>query len=268
MITSSILKEHLRYNIWGVDLESFQVVIDFDGTATKFDSNIERSNTIIGQIRNSNILGSEYSQESEKLFRYYNDISLNSEIPDEAKSLFMTWWWQSHLKLFSRYWLDQTKLDRIVATQSLLYRDWFFSFLEFLAEKEVPITIFSWASTRLIQSFLKKDGVYYDNINIISNELYPTDLVINTFNKSRINLSEVSASIRLFYDRKNVLLLWDSLQDSFMAESLNYTNIFKIAFIRNLKERDEYWSYFDLLLGDDFDYSILTDSLRGLFNIS
>lgn len=265
MLNYKLLKDALSIKMWWLDLWDLQVVIDFDGTATKFDEEMKQSNTIIGQIRNSNVLGPAYSEESDLLFRYYSEISLKPRLSDEVKSIFMTWWRYSHLRLFSKYKLNESKLKDIVENQNVLYRDWFILFLRFLYEKKIPITIVSAASSFLIQQFLQKENAYYSNINIVSNQLYPTDLVVNSFNKKVINIRDFPLTNDVLHLRKKVLLLGDSIQDAAMADSLDYQKIFKIAFIKTPEEHSKYSPFFDLLLVDDFDYSILINSLQNFY---
>ena len=88
--------------------------------------------------------------------------------------------------------------------------------------------------------------------------------IIHTFNKDEtvvVDLPEIYQAIK---NRKNLLLLGDSVSDATMASGFAYDNLLKIGFLNFGYDKDEtiFTDNFDIVLTGDGDLSYVNELLR------
>jgi hypothetical protein len=68
-------------------------------------------------------------------------------------------------------------------------------------------------------------------------------------------------------NKKNILLFWDTIGDSYMADNFAYENIIKFWFLnKNIEEnREEYTKYYDVVITWDGDFSFVLDVVKEIF---
>jgi 5'-nucleotidase len=147
--------------------------------------------------------------------------------------------------------------------------------LNFSAENNIPFIIISasWIWKKSINYFLKEKWLLTDNVHIISNDfhwdeswkaIWYKEPIIHSFNKSETVLKQNPEIYNKIENRKNVILLWDSLWDHHMIDWFEYKNLIKIWFL-NEKEDELFESYkeiYDIVLTWDSEGEILNDLLK------
>ena len=83
--------------------------------------------------------------------------------------------------------------------------------------------------------------------------------IVHVFNKDETVLEEFPKIFREIKERKNVILLGDSLGDLGMIEGFEYNEIIKIGFLNeNIKEQlDIYKEKFDVVIINDGDFNYI-----------
>lgn len=146
------------------------------------------------------------------------------------------WTKQNNLLIHSE--LTRNTIKDVVQQEKIPFREGHEIFFDLLQSNDIPLLIFS-------ASGMGYDGIYYslekakklyDNIDIISNAFIRDEEgraigvrepIIHTFNKDETVVKHfpIYEDIK---DRKNILLLGDSLGDVDMANGFNYQNIIRI----------------------------------------
>ena len=150
---------------------SLHVVSDFDRTLTKAFVKGKFVPSLISVLRDGNYLTPDYAEKAHALFKKYNAIETNPEIPIEEKQAEMHEWWTSHFDLLIKSGLNKKDLEKVVETGNVEFRQGTKEFLDFLHNNNIPLVIFSSSGLGgdAIEIFLRKHKRFYDNIHIISN---------------------------------------------------------------------------------------------------
>lgn len=254
--------------------DKLHILTDFDRTLTKAVVNGEKTPSIISELRNGNYISEDYSKKAHELFDKYHPIEIDPNIPLKEKSEKMYEWWKKHFELLIESGLNKKHLEKIIANGKIQFREGVKEFLDFLHDKNIPLVIISSAGLGgdSISMFLQKQKRLYDNIHIISN-VYEWDKrgnavavkepIIHVLNKSEISLKKLSIYDDL-KNRKNVILLGDSVGDIGMIEGFDYHNLIKIGFLNeNVRENLlDYQKNFDILITYDGDMNYVNKLLK------
>lgn len=256
-------------------LDNLHILADFDKTMTKAFSAWKKRPSLISVLRSEWYLSEEYSHKAYELYDYYNPIEIDPKIDLETKKQEMTIWWNKHLDLLVASGLHKKDIQSIIDSRLIELREWVKDFLRFLSENNIPLVIISanWLWTDSIEIYLEKEWFLTPNIKIISNEfIWDTKWnaigydkrVIHVFNKDETVLHEFPEIYSQIENRKNVILLWDSLGDVWMIEGFGYNNLLKIGFLNNNEEEllEEYKKNYDIVLTWDNDALILKDLFK------
>jgi HAD superfamily hydrolase (TIGR01544 family) len=159
-----------------------------------------------------------------------------------------------------------TKQDIYAAmeSQNINLREWSKHFFDLLNSNNIPLIILSagWLWTLSIKRYLENQKSLLPNISLIWNEFIrnKNDVAINfkkpiihTFNKDETVIKDFSEINQKVKNRKNVILLWDSISDIDMISWFKYDNLLKIWFLN--KDIDKnlagYKENFDVVITDD-----------------
>lgn len=170
--------------------------------------------------------------------------------------------------------MNKKVIEDIIAKDKIKARISSLEMLDILHSLNIPTLIFSSGLGDLIEGFLKKQGRLYNNVHIISN-FYNYDKdgnvlgyknhIIHSLNKKEIELKETP-----YYEeakqRKNVLLLGDSLDDIHMSEGIPHDTIIRVAFMNKDTEKhiEEFKKCYDVLLLNDCSMDFVVDFLKGI----
>ncbi len=269
--------ERIKKQISKQGKNKFHVIADFDRTLTKAFVNGEKIPSVISILRNGDYLTSDYAKKATALADKYHTIEINPEIPIEEKKKAMKEWWTLHFDLLIKSKLNKKDLEKVVDTGRIKLREGTKEFIDFLNKNNIPLVIMS--SSGLggdsISVYLKKEGILHNNIHIISNSYEWNEKgdaisikkpIIHCMNKSETTIQNFPV-FKIIKDRKNVLLLGDSLGDIGMVEGFNYDNLIKIGFLNENIEGnlEQYKDAYDVIILNDSSMEYINQLLRQIF---
>ena len=135
--------------------------------------------------------------------------------------------------------------------------------------KNIPLLIISAGLTNVIKAFLEEHDILYDNIHIISNEIYfENDIakgishdIIHSMNKKDIVLSQKIEEI--IKGRNNVILFGDNMNDINMVNKEKYEKVISVGFVNkeNTKYTEEFSKIYDIILNEDEDFNTVLENI-------
>jgi 5'-nucleotidase len=266
--------EKIQNKIISEGKENLHVLADFDRTLTKAFLNGEKTPSIISVLRNENYLSEEYSIKAKELANYYHPIEVDPALSIKVKKKKMQEWWEKHFDLLIKSGLNKKNLKRVIDDGKIEFREGIPEMLDYLNEKNIPLVIISSSGIGdLIPMYLEKNNKLYKNIHIITN-LYKWDSkgnaidikkpIIHVFNKDETVLNEIPEIYKEVENRKNVLLLGDSLGDLGMIEGFEYKNLLKVGFLNEEIEKNikNYRNNFDVIITNDSDANYVNDFIK------
>ncbi len=239
------------------------MIADFDRTLTKAFVDGQPKTSLISIIQDKWYLGPEFTLKSRENFNKYHPIEIDPSISLEEKKQAMHSRRKDQFKLILKSWLTKVIIKQVVDSEEIPFRQGCEEMFDLLKAKNIPLIIFS-------SSGMWYEGIYYtlekinklaNNIHIISNAFIrdENDKVIAIREPIIHSLNKDETAVREFpiyqeiKQRKNILILWDSLWDADMANGFDYENILKIWFLNHdsPENRALFLSKFDMLiLGD------------------
>lgn len=249
---------------------------DFDNTLTKAFVNWKKSASMVAILRwEDKTLWEECALEDQKLFNKYHPIEFDPNVEINEKKEKMTEWWTQSLELFVKYGLNLDSLKNIASTDKIHLRDWADEMIKILNKNSIPLVIISasWFWLKSIEYYLSHRNLFFDNIDIVSNDFIwdkswiAIDFkkpIIHSFNKDETVLENFPKIHDKIESRKNVILLGDSMWDHHMVDWFEYENLLKIWFL-NYREEENLEAYkerYDIIITWDWDYKFLLDFLN------
>lgn len=243
--------------------QHFHVIADFDRTLTKAFVEGKENTSLVSVIQEEGYLWPDFTEQSRKNFDKYHPIEIDPTISLEEKKKAMTERWTVQFELIIASWITRDIIKKVIENEPIAFREWHEELFDILHKNNIPLVILS-------ASGLGYESIYYvfekihaltDNIDIISNAFIRDENgkaigvrepVIHSFNKDETVLKDFPIYQKI-KDRKNVLLLGDSLWDVDMAKGFDYENILKIWFLNNdtPEHREKFSEVYDLIiLGD------------------
>jgi len=255
---------------------SIHILSDFDRTLTYGAIDGIKTPSIISMLRDGKHLRDEYAAAAHALFEKYHPIEIDSNISIEEKKRAMREWWNIHNQLLLDSGLTKADLEDIVANGHLKFRAGVPEFLDFLHEREIPLVIISASGCGdAVQLFFRAHGKDYSNIYFVTNQfnwdvagraISVKEPTIHCMNKDETVLAEMPDVFAAIKDRKNVILLGDSLGDLGMIEGFAPDTLLKIGFL-NFDfdaQREIYKQNFDVVLEGDGDFGFVNDLVRSI----
>ncbi len=242
IVDKSTLQEKIKRIKQG-GVENIHVLSDFDRTLTYGTINGEKIPSIMAILRMNNYLGEDYSQKADALYNYYHAIEVDSSVSKEEKKIKMKEWWEKHVNLLIEKKLKKEHLEDIAKNKNIILRKGVVDFLKDLKNKDIPLVIFSASGCgEAVEYYFKENKVDYKNILFFINRfLWNENEVavgvrepkINASNKDETSIKERKDIYEKIKERKNIILLGDSIGDIGMAEGFDYNTILKIGFLNN-----------------------------------
>lgn len=264
------IKEDVNNKMKEWKVSSICVVTDFDRTITSGDSD-----SSWGVISKSNLIPNEYLKDRTDLYNYYRPIEIDENIDYIEKNKLMIEWWNKHIELFKKYKFTKEVIEEVANnSKAMTLRRGSKEFLKQLYEKNIPVIIISAGIGNFIESFLKKNNCYYENITIVSNFIkFENKIavgmvgdVIHSLNKDEVLISDEIKNI--IQNRKNIVLLGDSISDIKMINKELRNDALKIGFLEEKidENMEHYKNNFDVVCTDNTSYDELTSKI--LFLVS
>ncbi|HDP74138.1 MAG TPA: hypothetical protein ENN46_04270 [Candidatus Woesearchaeota archaeon] len=256
--------------------QKLHVLSDFDRTLTYGTVNGKKTPSIISMLRDGNHLAEGYAEKANKLFEKYHPIEISTSIPTPEKKKAMQEWWETHNRLLveSRLsWLDQ---EDIVKSGYVRFREGIPEFLGFLYRQGIPLVILSASGCgEAVKLFFQGNSLDYPNIHYVTNQfnwdengnaVSAKEPVIHCMNKDETILKEIPEVYSEIRDRRNVLLLGDSVSDLGMIGGFEYKNLVKAGFLNFDfgKLREEFEKHFDVILQGDGNFGYINKLIREL----
>jgi len=253
---------------------SLHILADFDRTLTKVFFNGKKAVSLMGVLREIDILPNEYKQKAQELFNYYHPLEIDLSINEEKKKSLMQDWWIKAFKLMIEFGFNKSHLQEIVNTELVQFRGGALDFFNALNKNNIPLVIMSASGAgEAIGLVFEKAKVLFDNIFIITNEfewnanglaIKPKQPIIHSLNKDEALIKSFPEIFRAVENRKNVILLGDNPEDIGMIEGFEYENLIKIGFLNeNIEESlENYKKYFDIIILNDGSVEFINELLK------
>ncbi len=253
-------------------IEKIHILSDFDRTLTKAFVNNKKFPSIISQLYDGSHLTEDYTKKAQALRDKYYPIEINPNIPIEEKKKAMEEWWRTHKKLLIESGLNLKDVQDIVDNGNLEFREGAEEFFDLTHENKIPLIVFSSSGIgEAIILYFKKINKDYDNIHIITNSMNYNENgnavsfkepIIHVFNKGEIALKGLPIMKEL-KNRKNVILLGDSLGDLDMVQGFDYDNLIKIGFYNYEEESlEDFKKNFDVIILNDGKMDFVNDLIK------
>lgn len=264
--------ERIMESISREGTEKLHVLADFDKTLTKAFIEGQEVHSIIAQIREGKYLTPDYSPRAHALFDKYHPIEIDPKIPLKKKKKAMHEWWDTHFKLLAECGLDKKVMREIVRKRRLRFREGALEFIDLLHQHNIPLVIMSAAPGDMLKLYLEQENRLYDNVYIVAN-LFEFDRdgrvvmvkepIIHSMNKDETILQNFPV-FDVIKDRRNVVLLGDSLGDVGMMEGFDYSSLLKIGFLNENAESNlkAYRKGYDVVILNDSDMNYVNELMR------
>ena len=205
-----------------------------------------------------------------KLKDKFQPHEFDPKLPMDQKIELMQEWWETAWNNKVKFGLNMDMMKAVVRDPSLKMRDGIALFFRKLWENDVPFLIFSSGIGNVIDLKLKQVGLLTKNVHLIANFLEFDESgvavdhnrpLITVFTKNEVSVKDYSYHSEIG-ERKNVLLLGDSLGDIGMSEGMEHDCVLKIGFLnKDNSDREAYEKAYDVLLLGDPDFSYVNELL-------
>lgn len=258
-----ILNDKVKNQLPIIDFDNYYVVADFDRTITNGSSKTSWS-----ILAGSDLVPQNYIEERDKLYKKYRPIELDETMDFDERSRLVSEWFFKHIELFIKYRISEEVFETAGRDLRIMeFRNGAKEFLEILYKMKVPVVIISAGIGNFIESFLRANDAYFDNIYISSNRIifedgYAVgvgDNIIHSLNKNEVSLPENVKEV--IKERKKVILLGDQISDLMMIDEKIHKDVLKVGFYSTRSEVSvsEFEKKFDIVCLDDDNYNNLTD---------
>jgi len=258
--------------------EKLHVLSDFDRTLTTAFVNGKKIPAFITILRDEGYLSEEYRKQAHALADYYRPFEDDLTYPLDKKKEKMHEWWSKHFELLIKSGLSKKDITKAIESGRIQLRKGISELLKSLNNKKVPLVIISSSGLgNSIPMYLKKQGELYGNIHIITN-LYEwgedgkaigvKEPFIHCMNKDETTIQDHPEAYLAIKERKNVILLGDSLGDLGMITGFDYENLIKIGFLNDKVEEnlEEYKKSFDIVITNDSSMDYVNELIKEITN--
>jgi cytosolic 5'-nucleotidase 3 len=252
-------------------LGNVHVLADFDRTLTRAYADGVEVPSVISILRDGHYLTSDYAAKAHELYDKYSPLEKDPGLSQENRKRLMEEWWTKHFALLIQSGLKKEDIAKAVKSGKIKFREGFSELADFLQSNNIPLVILSSSGLgkESILLKLKEEGIAGENIHVISNAFeWDTEgravatrkPIIHSANKDETLLKDYPAIFEAVKNRKNVILLGDSLDDLGMVEGFAYDNLLKIGFWNDrTKERESAYR-------ESYDVLVLNDSSLDFIN--
>ncbi|MFA5931262.1 MAG: haloacid dehalogenase-like hydrolase [archaeon] len=263
--------EEKRKRILMSGAKNLHLVTDFDKTLSKaFDKN-KKIHTIIAQVREGKYLSEEYTKKAFELHAKYYPIEISHNISLKEKLPLMEKWWGTHINLLAANGMNK-KIVKDIAKNKIILRKGTLELIKELNKKKIPLLILSAGLGDIIEEIFKFNNIKSKNTNTISN-FFKFDKkgnvtgykgkIIHSLNKEESEIKN-TPYFKKIKNRKNIILLGDSLDDLKMIEGIHYNEIIKIGFLNDKIEEnlELYKKAYDVIILNDGTMEFATKLIK------
>jgi 5'-nucleotidase len=248
--------------------ECLHLVADFDRTLTKGFVNDIKSSSSWGAFVNSFV---GYEAERAALFNLYHPIEVDPLIDPELRKEKMSEWYSLHLALLVRYGVSEEIIADVVGQGKIHLREGFSDFLSLISSNNIPHLVFSAGLGDVIKTYFDIYDLWNPHLHLISNFFIFDesgratgfkDEIIHSFNKTEA-LIEGKPYFAAVKERRNAILLGDTLGDIHMADGLRHDTILRIGFLNeDTACLDAFRNAYDMVIVPDTGLQDVIDVLK------
>lgn len=198
----------------------------------------------------------------DKWNRHYVQIEFDHSLTTEEKMPIMEEWWRKSHEEIARGKITKKDISKLIDKSQLILKYGAETFFNVLKVNKIPLIIFSAGIAQVIEMVLQKSGESQDlpDHEIIANfaKIDQNDIIcdfqdplIHSFNKTSPETRKAFKSkIDKSSDRKNILVLGDSVGDANMADGLSSGEVLKIGFLNDPQpeKTEQYSEVFDIVV--------------------
>ncbi|MDD5433056.1 MAG: hypothetical protein PHE77_00120 [Candidatus Pacebacteria bacterium] len=278
IITNQEKFEQIKAAMKKSGANSLHVLADFDRTLTKMFVNGKKVWSLMGVLRETDILPQEYNINTQELFNYYQPMEADPLSAKEEKKKLMDEWWTKAFSLMIEFGFNKSHLQKIINAKMIAFREQAGDFFNILKHKNIPLVVMSASGVgEAIKLTFEQNNFLFDNIFIISNSfewseqgvaIKPKLPIIHSLNKDETLVADFPEIFTKVKNRKNVILLGDNAEDVAMVEGFEYDNLIKIGFLNeNVEENLElYKQNFDVIITHDGSMEFINELLLEIAN--
>ena len=241
------------------------IVMDFDNTLASEDSI-----SSYGVFQDKKIMGENYCKECLKLDSKYIEIEKDYKISEETKKILMEEWVEKSIKLLTKYHISQDIINKVVYTEKIKLRPSLKDFFLLMKKYKIPVIIISAGIGNVIEAFLKKEGILFENIKIIGNffdfskrAAFIKNKMIHTSNKNEIKMQKQIENIITM--KEQIVLIGDTIEDVNIINNKLYMGkkIIKIGFFNDKSDDNliKYNQKFDIVFTNEGTFNDIMDIL-------
>jgi cytosolic 5'-nucleotidase 3 len=265
-------QEELEKKLEGIKkggVDNLHFLSDFDRTLTYGMVDGEKTPSAIAVLREDGYLDKDYSQRAKALFEHYHPYEVDFNLSLQEKKKKMKEWWDTHFNILIEKGLNKKDLEKVIESRKIKLREGIGVFLEEINQQKIPFVVFSASGCgEIVEMFFEKKQLNFPNIHFLINRfnwdeegraVSIREPVIHVSNKDETAIQEAEDIYKEVENRKNVILLGDSLSDTGMVEGFDYDNLLKIGFLNSYNESqlEEYKKEYDIIILNDSNFTPL-----------
>lgn len=266
----------IKKQIVSSGFDKLHIIADFDKTLTRAFTDEEQKDfvpSLISILRDEKLIDEDYSKKATKLFEYYHKIENNEPNYDKRKQA-MAEWWGKHFELLIKTGLNKTHFKDVIKSSRVKFRKHTLETLMLLDKQDIPFVILSsdGLGEEAIKDTLEYHKMLFSCVDIVSNKyIWDANGRAIDYVKPYIHLmnkDEHSIKNTPFYskikNRKNVILLGDSLSDVNMIKGFEYENVLKVGFLNFDvdKNLERYKQVYDVVITNDSSMKFVYELLK------
>lgn len=253
--------------------DNLHLISDFDMTITKYWYQGKKSPSSHDILSNSSKVSEKYHKRCNELKNKFYPIEIAPNMTEAEKLPYMIEWWRNANQAIIDEKIHKDTIKDMARETQVVYRPGIKDVIHTCKSKHIPLLVFSAGVQNVIKETLIQGGLYFDNMNVVSNKMLFNpetgicdrfaDPLIHIFNKDNFGLEGTNYE-NLIKNRKNVIICGDSLGDLKMADGVEHETSLSIGFLNINKEKmlETYKKNFDIVISDDGSFDLLNEFLN------
>ena len=245
-------------------ISNLRIISDFDRTLTKAFVKGKSRSSLLSILRDENYLTPWYPAKAQALFEHYGAIEKDPNVDIETKKKLMLERWTKHFQLLIESWLRKQDIQKAMQSENIEFREWTLWLLALSNEYNIPLVILSasWLWYDGICQYLKNFNKFYKSIHIVSNTFQrdrdgnALDIqkpIIHSFNKD----AKILFNLPFYHEikeKKNVILLGDTIWDASMLDGFEHKNLIKVWFLNDDIDQnlEQFKKTYDIIVTGDW----------------
>jgi len=255
-------------------LSQIHVLSDFDRTLTQSFVNGKRVSALISVLREEGYLTPDYSDKAKAMSLKYQPLEANLELSREDRKKAMESWWREHFQLLIESGLTRAEIAKASIDSGVILRSGASEFLNYLDSHDIPLVFLSASGLgqESIKIFLDRENHLFKNTHVICNDFFFDETgrviavkepIVHICNKDETLIHNFPCYGEV-KDRRNVIVVGDSIDDIDMVVGFEYKNLIKFGFLNeNVEENlEKYKEAFDVIILNDGPFTAINNFLQ------